>query len=651
MNPLNLPKMKHILLSLITCCVVSLASAMDVAVTVQTLAGDDYAARTQARQDLLSAFSMATSPDAADDQRLALEASVIGQLNAAELPLSGRLYLIRMLELFGSDAGADTVSALLGDSEPQVRDSARRALVAIPGDKAKAYLLAGLTKGSETDRAAFIDALATRGAGDAAPAIAELLQSSDPELVAASALALGKLGNDAVVPALLSARQAATGETKTLIEIALLQIGVDADAAYSLAGTGCRGVIRAEAFKQLAASDPKRAKQVLEVVLAQPDFSGRVLFLQAALASDSAPLHAAVVALLPDASVNDQVVIVTAIGEQGLAYEAQLLALLPNSEGILNARIIHALGNVGGDASFEPLYQAFSANTKDANAANALARVNAPSADQKALATVESGADTASRIASIKVMELRNTSGATALLNEIISTSTDAQLKEAGFKSLESIGNDDSIRNLLKIIITDDAQSKTAQRSLKRLSMNFGAVEYQWQALYHPALESAGNDAARQAVIQILDGVACEPVAVYLQEILLESDSALRPAAISALQRWPLQEPLYEGDLWLIIASAESATDKERSQAARVLKKLLTHRSHKFYNAQADLLVAIAQAELPLEYKRNLLSVYEDPMKHFGSVQWRRGQVIQRLKVVGNDPQVGDLVTQIINQL
>ena len=651
MNPLNLQKMKHILLSLITCCVVSLASAMDVAVTVQALAGDDYAARTQARQDLLSAFSLATAPDAADDQRLALEAEVIGQLDAAELPLSGRLYLIRMLELFGSDAGADAVSALLGDSDPAIRDSARRALVAIPGDQAAAYLLAGLTNGPEADRAAFIDALATRGAGDAAPAIAELLQSSDPALVAASALALGKLGNDAVLPSLLSARKSAAGETVVLIEIALLQIGVDADTAYSLAGTGCRGVIRAEAFKQLAVSDPKRAKQVLEVVMAQPDFSGRLLFLQAALVSDAAPLRAAVVALLPSANVNDQLVIVSAIGEQGLAaYEAQLLALLPKSEGILRAGLIHALGNIGGDASFEPLYQAFSANTKDANAANALARVNAPSADQKALATVESGADTASRIASIKVLELRNTSGATALLNEIISTSTDAQLHEAAFKSLESIGNDDSIRNLLKIIITDDAQSKAAQRSLKRLSMNFGAAEYQWQALYLPALESAGNDAARQAVIQILDGVACEPVAVYLQEILLESDSALRPAAISALQRWPLQEALYDGDLWLSIASAESATDQERSQAARALKKMLTHRSLPYYNAQADLLVKITQAQLPLEYKRDLLSVYENPAKHF-SVSRKRGPVKQRLKTVENDPQVGDLVKQLISKL
>jgi len=638
-------------LSLIAYCVVSFAPAMDVSTTVKTLGGDDYAARMQARLDLLKAFSQATAPSVAGDQLYALEADVIEQLTTGELPLDGRLYLIRMLELFGTDTGADTAYALLSDGDPKVRDSARRALVAIPGAKAEVHLLSALSKGPEADRAAYIDALATRGAGDAAPAIAEFLQSSDSTIQVAAALALGKLGNDAVIPALLSAHQTATGKTTALIEVALLQIGVDADTAYSLVGTSSRGTIRAEAFRQLARSDSTRAKHVLDLVLAKPDFLGRLLVIQASLVIDVAPLREAVIALLPSATMNDQVMIVTIIGEQGLvAYEGQLLALLPKSEGVLRTNIIHALGDVGSDESFELLYQAFSANTRDANVANALARLNAPTSDQKAFTIVESGSETEARIAAIKVLELRNTSGATTLLNEIISGSTDAALKKAAFTSLESIGNAESIRILLIMSTAGDSQSSAAQRSLKRLSMNFGAPDYQWKELYHPALESADTDTARQAIVQILDGVACQGVITYLQKVLSESDSALRSAAFSALQRWPRQTALYDGDLWLFIASDESATDNERSQAARALKKLLTQDGHPFYIAQADLLVKITQAELPLAYKRDLLNVYEDPTQHF-SVSWRRGSVIERLKVVENDPQVGDLVKQIISKL
>ena len=78
---------------------------------------------------------------------------------------------------------------------------------------------------------------------------------------------------------------------------------------------------------------------------------------------------------------------------------------------------------------------------------------------------------------------------------------------------------------------------------------------------------------ARQAIIQILDSIACQPVADYLQGILLDQDSALRPVALSVLPRWPLQGTLIDADLWLSVASAEFATDQERSQAARALKK------------------------------------------------------------------------------
>ena len=643
--------MQKAIFTLFAVCAASFASAVDVAQVVKTLGGDDYAARLAAREELQKAFAAATAPGADVGESSALEASLIGQLSAAELPLESRLYLIRMLELFGSDAAAGALYPLLSDSEPVVRDSARRALVAIPGAQAARYLQEGLARGGEADRAAYVNALATRGVSDSAPAVADLLKSSDPALVAASAVALGKLGNEAAIPALLSARKSATGDTKALIEIALLQIGVDADSAYRLASTGSRGVICAEAFRQLAVSDVERAMQLLKVTLENPELPNRLRFLQAALESDSVPLREAVVAHLSGGSVNDQVVIVTAIGEQGLTvYEAQLLALLPKSEDVLRACIIHALGDVGGDASFESLFRAFSANSKDKNAANALARLKAPAADQKALAAVESEADTATRIASIKILELRNTSGATVLLNRMITEDVDAKLKEAAFKSLESIGDDDSIRKLLQLVTGGGAQAKAAQRSLKRLSANFSAAEYQWKELYYPVIESAENAPAREAVVQILDGVACPSVLSYMKEILLDRSSSLRPAAISALQRWPAQEQLYDADLWISIASDPQVTDKELSMAARSLKKILKYQSHTFCLGQADLLVKIVHAKLPLEYKRELLSVYEDAARHF-SYTWLRGGVVNRLKAVENDPQVGDLIKAITSQL
>ena len=56
MNPLNLPEMKKTVLSLFAACAASLVFAVDVPSVVNTLGGDDYAARMQARLDLKQAL-------------------------------------------------------------------------------------------------------------------------------------------------------------------------------------------------------------------------------------------------------------------------------------------------------------------------------------------------------------------------------------------------------------------------------------------------------------------------------------------------------------------------------------------------------------------------------------------------------------------
>ncbi|MGB0344409.1 MAG: HEAT repeat domain-containing protein, partial [Coraliomargarita sp.] len=126
---------------------VSFVYGVDVATAVEALRSDDYATRLQSREDLLQAFSNASAPGQKDGRLRSLEASVAGHLDAGELPLESRLYLIRMLGLFGSDVAIHAIYPLLGDDEPAVRDSARRALAAIPGPRARVCLVNGLKRG------------------------------------------------------------------------------------------------------------------------------------------------------------------------------------------------------------------------------------------------------------------------------------------------------------------------------------------------------------------------------------------------------------------------------------------------------------------------------------------------------------------------
>ena len=642
--------MKNRLHLLALCICFSSASGFDVTSAIDGLRGEDYAARLESRNGLLEALSAASGPGVPDGKLRGLEASIIAHIDDGGMPLQSRLYLIQLLGLFGSDPAIHAIHPLLGDEDATVRDAARRALVAIPGAKSRALLIDGLKLGPVQDRLAFIDSLVTRGDQDAASAIAGILASEDSVLVAASANALGELGNASAIPALLEARKNAEDPSKPVIEMALLKIGVGAEIAVDLIRTGCSGAIRAEAFRQLAAIDSKWAALILQAVLEDSSFPGRLLILRAALESGDRAQLKAVAVRLPEAEVEEQVVVVATVGELGLSdFEVPLLRLLPEAEGFLRDAIIEALGLIGGDACFEVLFGLFTEDAKNMRVANALSRIDAVEADRKALAALEGGADTTARIAAIKVLELRNTNGATAQLNSIASGNRDTELENAVFKALETIGDRSSVRVLMDRVLLVDAQSRAAQRSLKRLSLNMGVAEVLWEEIYAPALEAARVDDQRTMILDILDGVACGDSLGYLQPILEDRGSVLRPAALRVLQRWPMHEGFAAADLWLDIIAQADATEEESSKAKRALRKMLAHKDRNFNLRQAELIVKIANSQLGSEDKLGLLDVYEDPEAHFH--KRHHSAVIEQLEALKDDPVLGERIGIILEEL
>lgn len=648
MNPLIKILMKAYFFLFTFLVSVSFGYGLDVGVAVKALCGDDYKVRLSARDDLLQAFSQASVGDNPEEQLHSLEVSVIGHLDEGELPLESRLYLLYLLGLFGSDTTVAAIKPLIDHDDAIVRDAVRRALATIPGPKSRACLIEGLEHGSIEERAARMDLLAARKDMDAASTISGMLGSEDEALVAASAVALGKLGNPAVIPALLEAREKAVGETKAVIEAALLRIGIHSGIAGDLVRSGSSGAIRAEAFRQLAKEDPEGAGLVLQSILTGNSFPGSLLLLRSALASDNKALQDTVINHLPAANTSEQLVVVAAVGDLKLtSFESSLLALLPEAEGILRDAIIEALGEIGGDASFAALFDLFLENMKNEKLSHALARVNAVEADKQALATLEGGTDEEARIAAVKVLELRNTEGATKLLNGIASGSSDAKLEEAIFKALETIGDAASTRVLLDRVLRADAGTRAAQRSLKRLSLNMGTPEYLWAEIYRPALEAVGVVEKGAMVLEVLDGVACGDSLEYLRVVLQDSGSALRSTALGVLQRWPMQKGFASADLWLDIL-AQEATTEEASKAKRALRKMLLHKDKNFNLWQAGLIVKIAKSALTSEDKCGLLDVYDDPFAHFHKSH--HSAVKKRMEGLKDDPDVGERIREMLEQ-
>lgn len=599
----------------------------------------EYEAREAERIELIQSLATATAPEADPAAFHAIETDQVARLDQS-MPRSERLYLIRMLGLFGDETSVEALVPLLSDDDPVIRDGARRSLSLISGDTATRHLEAGLMEADSVERAGTIDALAYSHVADAAPEITPSVQSDDATLTISAALALGKLGASDGVPALMAALDAAPPELVPLIESTLLSLDADADLTAQLAESGSNVAIRAAAFQQLNTMDPSRADVLLRMVISQPDFAGRDRFLSDAMAHGSDRAREAIVDFLPDAPLSDQMVILAAMAENGLSlYEPQVLALLPSAEGELTVALIETLSWIGGDASFQPVYQAYLADPREPKFAEALSRLRAPSADEKILDIVQNSADLDARVAAVKVLGLRNSPGATNLLNTVAAEPGEAPLREAACKALETIGDLESIQILANLMLVQDPLAKAAQRSLWRLSLNYGEAELLWDLIYRPAIQSAPNNTVRTGFVFILDGVACEQTLNTLETILGDPQSGLRVPALGALKRWPSYEAL---SVWILVASDPEASSSDIAAAESAITNELKAENWRNNAEKINLAVEAIQKAPNAEFKRAILDCYQKPNA-------RQARLIQTaFKAIENDPDVGALVAEML---
>jgi HEAT repeat protein len=299
-----------------------------------------------------------------------------------------------------------------------------------------------------------------------------------------------------------------------------------------------------------------------------------------------------------------------AIADQNLTqYENVVLALLQSPTASVREAAIRTLGVIGTIQSYEPLYALYLENSNDAVVSEALSRLHMPEADANLLKAAKDRGTPAAQVAAFQLLALRNTDGVTSVANELAQAGNSEEVRKAAFRAMESIGDGESIRVLLNIIVTQDSLMRAAQGSLKKVSNNIGAAEFQWTEYYLPALNSAVSDDARKGVLAILDGVSCEPAAQYLQK-LIRTDSPLRSDAIKSLSRWA---DISAAEVWASIYNSEGLlSDADQAAALRGLKRLFSQdriagESRDKVRLAAELIKGASSAKL----KEAIVSSYE----------------------------------------
>lgn len=622
------------------CLLTAQISVANIDAHLRSLNSEDYSRQMEARTAIKAELAANTSPGAPDAAYQNILDEIYEAIEAASTD-SAKIYLIDMLGVFGDENSAAKLAALLSDSDPVIRDRARKALSALPGADAPKILLDGLQSGPGAMRINFMQALVYIDHKTAWEFIVPLLDDINPETQRVAAWALGKLGVAEALEPLWTARGETEGSHRLEVETAILQLKPDSRKSKELVRDGASSAVRIHAFNLIADENPGTAVSLLEEMLADRNFADRPGIISAAMQHQNNGFQSAPIDGRAQLTADEKIVLVGVISDQRMSqYESLLLGYLQSDETELARAAAYALGWVGGNDSFEALAAYTSEHMNDRVVVEAMGRLNAPAADEYYLSILDDPrSDLSKTKTAIAMVQIRNSPNGIDRLNEFALDGSEPELQDAAFSALETIGNLQSVQNMLSVILEQGPLTRSAQVSLKRLSLNYGAADEQWERAYLPALDAAETAEQKIAIIQILDGAAGNASLSFLADHAF--DSELQSAVIRSLQRWPTYDV---AQVWVKLSEDSRADDTMRSAAAAALRRTFNSSAMEGNNivkaeAAADAIALSNQKAI----KQSIASGF-DPSGIFPGQINRVQQILEDFQ---NDPDVEELLAPL----
>ena len=607
----NLYNMKPKFLLSAVCSLIALsmtASAQNLSELVAQLDSDQMNQRTEARNSIQQQLTDSTAPTADANARSALEEEAL-QILQSDPSHPAQVWLLRMLELTGSEVSVPVIASYLNSFDGQLRDCARRALVANPAPEATAVLARVMMRASDAEKRAYIDGFVFRGDGRAAKAIVPLLKSDDAVTVVQAANALMVLGEDSVYSEVKAAHASAPEGSRAAIELAMLATGADANTCKALISSAANVGVAEAAFIALLRKDTAEAVAVLQAVVDEAPSPLRTAMLGSAMTEPA--LQAILVDGLTLRTPEDQLIILSGIAEQEItSAEASAIALLSSANQGVRKQAIFTLGAIGGEASFSPLYALF-LNESDEDASKALAKLDLAAIDKELFETVEESNDLKQRSAAMQLLALRNAEGAADLFNRTIAPGNPDDLRVECMKALEVLGTVESCQAMAQFIVSGDSVKRSAQKSLKRLCLNYGDPDLLWDSVFVPALKVAANDAVRADLLVIADAVAGDHLLAFIQQQIADTGSSLRPVVLNTLQRWPHMEA---SEVWLELISMPNVSASDIKAAQSGLGRMVKSKEVGGWDKLKLNQIVFAVEKAPTaEFKQAMVNLYLKP--------------------------------------
>ncbi|MBV9470300.1 MAG: HEAT repeat domain-containing protein, partial [Abitibacteriaceae bacterium] len=466
-------------------------------------------------QDTWERIALRAGRPGAEAERLAASKVMLTQVGTAA-PQAVRLWMLKQLENIGRAEAVPTLTGLLNDQDPLVKERARRALQNNPAPEAAQALRTALNDATTPEwRVALINALGYRRDAASVNDLSRLLTTNDANVQAAAVAALSKIGGPAALRSLGTLRAQASPQLRQSVADAQLLIAeqllaqgrkAQAGAIYQslYAPTETRRN-RIAALRGLVAVRGENAVPLLSQVWSGDDAQMSEI---ASTFIDLVPgtgMTRALDTLLPKLPTAGQATLIGALGNRGdVTAKPVIIRALQSQDDAVRIAALRALSNLGGAADVALLARmaATTIGPESNTARSTLARLQGQDVNDAMVAALN-GADPKTRVELIRGLTARRApKSLPALLKS--AGDTDENVRVEAIKSLGTLGDDTTVATLVGLLAKapSDAQRDAAQQSLKDI------------------IDRSGNKAADAAPILIALPGTQPPVHIALLSLL-----------------------------------------------------------------------------------------------------------------------------------
>ena len=457
----------------------------------------------------------------------------------------------QQLRIYGTVQSVPALAALLG--EERVGHAARYALEGIPGPEATAALREALTKTSGLIKAGLINSLGWRRDGLSVPLLVPLISDSDAAIAKETASALGRIGGEKAIAALIAARENSNPAVRLAVAEALLgcaenrlRAGDDLGAAElygDLFGAEVPPAIRTAAWRGLVLSDNNQRPELVVKALSGNDEQLRLVALKLVRETKDEQLIKACLRQWDSLPALAQWAVLDADLQFGAEAHSAIRTASKSPHLVVRVAAWQALAGLS-DASMIPALAQAAAKGEPAEreaARETLARIHGPGVREALMAYIEQ-AETTQKAELLLAIGKRSDTAAAPMLLQYAKASQET-IRLAALESLRRLAVTDTLLPLLDIVVTSKSDSDR-NAVLKALYAVCQATDDKDQ-VSRQVIEAINRLPAseRRYALPLLLEIATPAALAEMLKSTQNSDTQLVRESIRLLTQWPNAAP------------------------------------------------------------------------------------------------------------